>query len=116
MKIFNKIVGKKNIAIFDYWSLVHIFEGYLLSRYLLKKMKFYTALVTMLAIGSSWEIIESGIEELKYNTKNKTIKKILKYKTRESYLNRYVGDIVSDMTGFFLACTHKISQRRKKLI
>ena len=112
MKITGKIFGKKNVATFDYWSLAHIFNGYLLSLYLLRKMKFYMALITMFGLGAGWELMETGIEALKYNTKNKTIKKILKYKERESCLNRCVGDIASDMAGFFLAYTSK----RKNLI
>ena len=112
MKIVSKIFGKKNVSTFDYWSLVHIFNGYLLSLYLLKKMKFYMALIAMLGLGASWELTERGMIELKRKTKNKTIKKILKYKDPETCLNSCVGDIVSNMIGFFLAYT----SRQKKLI
>ena len=95
MKI--KLFGKKTDSIFDAFSFAHIFIWFLITRHILKKIKFPVALMSMLAIGLGFELLENELEDVK----NKTIRKY--YKKKEHWANRYIGDIFSNVVGFFIA-------------
>ena len=91
-----KLFGRKSEAIFDYWSLGHAFFYFMVTKFFLIAYTLEHALLIFVVINYVWEFIERAMED--YDHKRKKIF----FKERECWMNRYVGDLISGLFGFFL--------------
>lgn len=91
-----KIFGKKNEAMFDWWSLGHLVLYYVLAKLFLLQFPFFTAIIILICIGYIWEVIERAFE----NSEHKWFRG---FDEKESWANRYIGDILANISGFLLA-------------
>lgn len=91
-----KIFGKKTDAIFDYWSLAHVSFYYIITRLFLMEVGPLEGIIAVLIFSYSWEFLEIELE-----SNNELFKKYLKGK--EIWWNRYIGDPLSNLIGFFIA-------------
>ncbi|MBN2307010.1 hypothetical protein JXD20_03415 [Candidatus Peregrinibacteria bacterium] len=90
-----KIYGKKAEALFDQWTLGHVFFFYLVTKLFLVDMMFERAILILIGLGYIWEFIERILENWDHSKRF--------FKEKEGWLNRYIGDILADMAGFLLA-------------
>jgi len=89
--------GNKQVALFDWWSVGHIFTYFLVTKIFLMELSFDRAILILIGLGYLWEVVERILENYDHNNKK------IFFKEKEGWLNRYVGDIISDMAGFLLA-------------
>ena len=94
MKI--KLWGKKSEAVFDYWSFGHFIWFYFLTRFFFGSYSIERALLICIIIAYVWEVIERWLED--YDQKRKKVF----FKEKECWMNRYVGDLISGLAGFFI--------------
>jgi len=91
-----KLWGKKSEAIFDYWSIGHTIWFYVIVKLFLQSYSLERALLICIIIAFSWEFIERALED--FDQKRKKVF----FKEKECWLNRYVGDVISGLAGFFI--------------
>lgn len=96
-KLKIKLFGNKTDALFDYWSFGHATIYFLLSYFYLGKFPLETAMLIFVFLAYSWELIERSLEEF-HHTKHF-------FKEKECWWNRYVGDLLSGLIGFFAGYT-----------
>jgi len=89
--------GHKKEALFDWWSVGHIFTYYLVTKFFLMNLSFERAILILIALGYLWELIERILENYDHNNAK------LFFKEKEGWLNRYIGDIIADVIGFLIA-------------
>ncbi len=89
--------GRKTEALFDWWSVGHIFTYYMITKLFLMNLAFERAILILIGLGYLWELIERILEDYDHNNHK------IFFKEKEGWLNRYIGDIVADVVGFLLA-------------
>ncbi len=90
-----KLIGKKGQSLFDLWSIVHIESFFLITLYFLKDLNFFVAILIFISLALGWEMIEVQLER-HVPLFNKLVGK------KEENINRYLGDMIADSTGFIL--------------
>ena len=90
-----KLWGNKTVAIFDWWSVGHVFTYYFITKFFLMDLSFERAILILIFIAYGWELIERTLESYDHNKRF--------FKEKEGWMNRYVGDILADVVGFLLA-------------
>jgi hypothetical protein len=91
-----KLWGSKTEAVFDWWSVGHIFTYYALTKFLfLEHLPFKDAILILIFFGYSWEFVERILENMDHHKRF--------FKEKEGWMNRYMGDILADIVGFLLA-------------
>lgn len=91
-----KLFGKKSEALFDYWSFGHAGLYLVLTKFYLYQFSLEKALLIAIIIAYGWEIIERTLESWDYNHKKRF------FKEKECWMNRYIGDVISGLLGFFI--------------
>lgn len=92
-----KLFGHKSEALFDWWSLGHAVLYFGITEFYLEQFSIELALLVCIILGYFWEYIERNLEEAKWLTSRGY------FSVKESWHNRYIGDMASDLIGFFVA-------------
>lgn len=90
-----QLFGDKRYAIFDWWSFGHAALYFVLTELYLESFGLERALLTYVILAYAWEIVERWMEDFVHTKRFFAVK--------EGWINRYVGDIISGLIGFFIA-------------
>ncbi len=91
-----KLIGRKSEAVFGLWSVGHALFYFLLTKLYLYQFPLKKALLVAIVIAYVWEFIERTLEDYDFK-RNKFF-----FKEKECWMNRYVGDLISGLIGFFV--------------
>ncbi|MBN2096276.1 hypothetical protein JW752_02640 [Candidatus Peregrinibacteria bacterium] len=91
-----KLFGRKSEAVFDFWSVGHAGLYFVLTKFYLYQFPLEKALLIAVVIAYTWEFIERTMEDYDFNRRK------VFFKEKECWMNRYVGDLISGLFGFFV--------------
>lgn len=93
------LFGNKQVAVFDFWFLVHVLTGATVSVVLfrLRYFKLYNPIILLLLISVQWEVLEVYLEGGMWGGKMQQW-----FGGTEHFANRFLGDQLAMLLGFVL--------------
>ena len=89
------LFGNKTEAVFDWWSVGHVFTFFALTEIFMVGYSLERAVLILIVLAYGWEFTERFLENMDHHKRF--------FKEKEGWKNRYIGDILCDVIGFLLA-------------